>query len=124
MFCIPRKVAVVKGRTLGGSRHLRAGWLRRPEDLQRLELDSDPALRHPTHLRRLLRSFQQDPRSIQHPPRLKSPVNHIHCEAKSLGILTIACVRISRLALPFATLSGSTSETYQAWAPSHNRLPL
>src|SRR5271170_4766016 len=54
MFCIPRKVAVVKGADSGWVwRHLRAGWLRRaflesPGRSSALELDSDPPLRHPT----------------------------------------------------------------------------
>src|SRR5277367_6431290 len=54
MFCIPRKVAVVKGADSGWVwRHLRAGWLRRaflesPGRSSAIELDSDPALRHPT----------------------------------------------------------------------------
>jgi hypothetical protein len=80
---------------------LRRAFLGPPEDLQRLELDSDPPLRHPTTYDDCF-ALSADPDLYNIPPRLKSHSITFIARPNPLGILTIVCVRLSEF--PYPTL--------------------
>jgi hypothetical protein len=113
----------------GGSSAFTGGlWLRRallglPEDLQIRNLIQNPPLRHPTTYDDCF-ALSADP-DLYNILRVSNPrLNHIHCEAKSLGILTIACAPpCPSLSFHIQAFPGPRQKPTKAWSPSHNKLP-